>query len=370
MNNLCANMFALTKNDTSVLKGIAIIAMLCHHLFTCHPAWVESYPTPLIIIGTLGKICVAMFLFCSGYGLSIQYDKTISTSSGMFYTIRSTIAFILKRLIKFYTAYWFVFLVFVPITILFFNRSLADAYGENVSITKCLLYDILGLQGFQSYNITWWFNKLIILLYFLFPILFVFVKKTKWFGLLLCFIIMRFAKKLEILDYYDLLFWQFPFVLGIGWTIYQDKIAQYSKWMEKYVGVFGVGLIILMSFCILQRLYNIVPFGQINGARMDGFLSVLLALFVIIFLRKWKCCYTALAFLGKHSINIYLVHTFLIQYWYDVSKFLHANKICRMGGVNFWILLLSCLLISILLEYIKDKLYWNKLTEKVLTRIK
>ena len=103
---------------------------------------------------------------------------------------------------------------------------------------------------------------------------------------------------------------------------------------------------------------------------MDGFLSVLLALFVIIFLRKWKCCYTALAFLGKHSINIYLVHTFLIQYWYDVSKFLHANKICRMGGVNFWILLLSCLLISILLEYIKDKLYWNKLTEKVLTRIK
>ena len=67
------NIFAISKQDTSVMKGIAIIAMLCHHVYTWQPEWVEAYPFFLTTLGVLGKVCVAIFLFFSGYGLAVQY---------------------------------------------------------------------------------------------------------------------------------------------------------------------------------------------------------------------------------------------------------------------------------------------------------
>ena len=149
------NIFVLSKQDTNVIKGIAIVAMLCHHVYTCLPNWIEPYPEFLTQIGILGKVCVAMFLFCSGYGLSVQYEKVLKNTTSIADKLHTTIVFILKRFVKFYSAYWFVFLIFVPITVLFFDRPLSAAYGDHVNILKRLLFDILGLQGriFLQYNL-------------------------------------------------------------------------------------------------------------------------------------------------------------------------------------------------------------------------
>ena len=360
------NIFALSKQDTSVMKGIAIIAMLCHHVYTCQPDWVEAYPFILTTMGELGKVCVAMFLFCSGYGLAVQYNKVIEQKTSYANRFRSTVVFVLKRLLKFYFAYWFIFLIFVPITIICFDRPLSAAYGENVNVWKGLFWDLLGVQGFSSYNITWWFNKLIILFYFLFPILYAFVKSAKWLGLLASFIAMRFANKLGVFNYYEMFLWQFPFVLGIAWTIYQDKISCLSRFVAQHALWIKVGLVLLLIIGVLQRLYGLIPFGHIVGIRFDGFLTILILLCVTIILRDFVHCYSILSFLGKYSINIYLIHTFLNGYW----KPIHTSRICRCLGLNMWILLLSSLLISILLEYVKDKIFWNRLTEKIVVNIK
>lgn len=370
MTNETINIFALSKQDTSVMKGIAIIAMLCHHVYTCQPEWVEAYPFILTTMGVLGKVCVAIFLCCSGYGLAVQYEKVLGLTTCLIDKLRTTIIFIIKRLIKFYSAYWFVFLIFVPITIVCFDRPLSAAYGENVNIVKRLFWDILGIQGFQSYNITWWFNRLIIIFYLAFPILYTLIKYSKWLGLVLCFVVMRFADKFGILNYYSLILWQFPFVLGIGWAVYQEKMASLSKYVQQYVLWIKIGIILLMMLGVLQRLYNIIPFGNITNIRFDGFLSVLILLVVILVIRDLRYIYAILTFLGKHSINIYLIHTFLNGYWRGVHKLLHTSELCRLGGVNMWILLLICLIISIVLEYLKDKLYWNRLTKKIVVNIK
>lgn len=370
MIDIQTNIFTLSKQDTNVMKGIAIIAMLCHHVYTCLPSWIEPYPMFLTTLGVLGKICVAMFLFCSGYGLAVQYDKTMVLSSSLKNKLRATIIFIIKRMVKFYSAYWFVFLIFVPITILFFNRPLSAAYGGNVNIWQGLLFDILGINGFHSYNITWWFNRLIIIFYFAFPILYALIKKTKWITLLVCFIVMCFANKLGSINYYSIMLWQLPFVLGIGWQIYQDKMGCLSKYLRKYSVWSTIGVIVVLILGVLQRLYNIVPIGNISHVRFDGILTILILMVVIVIIRKLKYTYLILTFFGKHSINIYLIHTFLNGYWTPVRKFLHTSEFCRYGGVNMWILLLICLIISIVLEYLKDKLYWNKLTEKIVVNIK
>lgn len=66
--------FALSREDISVMKGLAIMAMICHHLNP--PEFhIQNIPWYWNMISNVGKVCVALFVFCSGYGLSAQFIK-------------------------------------------------------------------------------------------------------------------------------------------------------------------------------------------------------------------------------------------------------------------------------------------------------
>jgi peptidoglycan/LPS O-acetylase OafA/YrhL len=151
--------YHLSINDTFLIKGIAICLMLWHHLFYLNP----EYGTFVFQLGLLGKVCVALFLFVSAYGLTIQYGKTDDKSALAIFQFQA------KRFVKFYANYWFIFCVFVPLGVFLFGRSLQEAYG-NTNIIKSLLFDFIGINGFQSYNATWWFNQLIICTIFIIKI--------------------------------------------------------------------------------------------------------------------------------------------------------------------------------------------------------
>lgn len=119
------NSFCLSLHDTSVLKGIAICAMLCHHLFY------QSPESGYVVwhLAMLGKVCVSIFLLLSGYGLTIQMKKLVTNSAS---DIRGQIlCFLLKRYTKFYLNYWAIFIIFVPIGVFCFDRPLTIPYGES-----------------------------------------------------------------------------------------------------------------------------------------------------------------------------------------------------------------------------------------------
>lgn len=99
------NIFALTKQDTAVLKGIVIIAMLMHHLWGCPPVGVEPYTGVLGFLGNVGKVCVAMFLFCSVYGLSNDNNRALSKNSNSINRIMRLVQLLLLRFVKFYSNY-------------------------------------------------------------------------------------------------------------------------------------------------------------------------------------------------------------------------------------------------------------------------
>lgn len=71
--------FTLSNQDTAQLKGIAIVAMLAHHVLQYPPTGFE-YGSLLTTLGVLGKVCVAICLFCSGYGLLAQFSKLMDES--------------------------------------------------------------------------------------------------------------------------------------------------------------------------------------------------------------------------------------------------------------------------------------------------
>lgn len=101
-------------NMSVLIKGIAIIFMVIHHLFA-FPAWYIKgidYSSVKILGKTLTectlysfKICVNMFAFISGY--AYFYNKTPNIKYGV------------KKIFKLLKRYWFIlFLLFIPLSLL------------------------------------------------------------------------------------------------------------------------------------------------------------------------------------------------------------------------------------------------------------
>lgn len=323
--------WSLSLDDTNVLKGIAIIAMLLHHVYGCPREGFGPIDPVLAFLGALGKVCVAIFLFCSGYGLSVKYgqimDANQKTIKGR---IVDTLRFLGKRFVKFYANYWIIFFIFVPISIFIFHRPLAAAYGEDSCMWGNLILDVFGLNGFNSYNITWWFNKLIIILYLLFPLLFFLTKRLKWGMFLLSIILARAVSYLpEWMDTVSLMTYQMPFVFGVCWQQNENKLAKVRLWLNQHMVITSVSAFVLLGIMIFLRMFPIIPHWF--GIRMDTFVAVALALCIIIVPKIYWVKKTFI-FLGKHAMNVYMFHTFFWAYW-----FTSALKCCEVawgGGIR------------------------------------
>lgn len=348
------NDFSLTRQDTLVMKGIAIMAMLCHHLYGCPPNGVAPYFGVLAWLGDFGKVCVAIFLFCSAYGLSAQYEPK---------SIKEDMRFVARRLVKFYANYWVVFLIFVPITIFVFHRSLSDAYGAESNIVWCFFKDILGLQGYDSYNITWWFNRLIIIFYLLFPILYRVIRIQPIIAIVIGMIIMRLENHLPYTSV-DICIWQFPFLVGIVWKLYEDKLSKVSAWLMEHKILFAISSLALFVIVAIFRMNLIIPHW--SNLRLDAFLTGAIALMVISIGRYMPHTSSVFAFLGKHSMNIYLMHTFFNAFY--CKDLLHSGEWLRGGG-NFIVLMIICLLVSIIIEFLKEKIRFYELVNIITKHI-
>ena len=111
---------------------------------------------------------------------------------------------------------------------------------------------------------------------------------------------------------------------------------------------------------IVLRMYPIIPHW--TSIRMDGFLTCAIALCAIIIIRNLKYTTLLLGFFGKHSMNIYMTHTFINGYW--CKDWLHTGEWMRGGG-NFLMLLSLCLVISLTLEFVKRIIGIYKLVDVI-----
>lgn len=182
------NKSTLTIQDTNVLKGLAICLMLVHHLF-----WIQNglfddiqLGNHYLVneIGKMAKVCVAIFVFLSGYGLIIQAEKKGGLGSLKEWYVH--------RFKKLFLNYWFIWIVFVPISYFCFGMTFQNAYQTNIGWH--LLTDIMGIHSLvfkdiYCYNPTWWFYSCIIVLYLLFPMMYKLMKQDALTLLLLTLII-------------------------------------------------------------------------------------------------------------------------------------------------------------------------------------
>lgn len=163
----------LGKDDTLALKGIALLFLLFHHLFYQNDGlyddvflWQDHYLVQEI--GIVSKVCVAIFVFLSGYGLAVG----VKNSEG----IPDLRKFYIRRFKKLFINYWFIWMAFVPVSYFCFGMTFEKAYQHQIGLQ--LVTDIFGVHEIffgspvYCYNPTWWFYSCIIVLYMLFPLIY------------------------------------------------------------------------------------------------------------------------------------------------------------------------------------------------------
>lgn len=322
-----SNTETLSKNDTLVLKGMALILLLIHHLFYRNGGLYDDiylFHDRYLVqeIGMIAKVCVTLFVLLSGYGLAINAEN-----NGV---IKDVKVFYFHRFKKLFLNYWFFWLTFVPISIFFFGRSFFDAYSYD--IYSQLFLDIFGLHAIfyqyptMCYNPTWWFYSCIILLYLFFPMLYSWAKKDH-----LSVVLMAIAVSfVPIPQLATIQFNILAFVIGILMVV--------GRVPRPHNSIF---LVITVFILIVVRSFNSYPL------LIDCFISAaLVQLYRSIKLYKWIS--VVLAFIGKHSMNIFLFHTFIFYFWFRDIVYASSNPI-----IIFITLLAFCIPISMVIEWMK-----------------
>lgn len=291
-----------SKLDTNITKGIAILAMLTHHIisgYPCESILLINWPGTFQVIGTTCKVCVALFLILSGYGLSVSYQKS---KKG----IKGQIKFILSHYIQLMFIYWPVLIVTQACRIFLFGwDSFAYFYnGTGVPIASF----IVDLFGFGAFFGDWsylggWFLSAIVGLYILFPLLYFLVKK---FGIPVLVILFLpwviYMYKGDINMHTDsIVFYTFTFAFGI--FLYKHNVLDRLKQIKKIHII--VLLTLLLPICFVLRLIITLPF--------DTFLAFSIIIVEATWLWRLKTLSKFLNLFGVNSANIWLMHYFIYK---------------------------------------------------------
>lgn len=291
----------MSKEESTILKGVAILMMLFLHLFCkenadiCH-SLLYIGDTPLVNILSRAANPVALFIILSGYGLSVVYAR-----GGL--SLRSQG----KRLLKLYIYYWLILLIFV--TLGHFIRP--ERYpGDLCNV----ILNIITWKN--SYNYEHWFLFPYALISLsAYPLFRVIDKLGNKWGLLLFFCLSFLSnyvtsRYIAVYKLYDsvlahfLTYVGFFFCFALGAVLHRlnncGKLRIPVLERHPYIAVLLLVVIIFIR-CLFTT---------------SAFHSIYILFFIILFLHI-PLCNTTQRFLiemGKRSMVIWLTHSFFCYY--------------------------------------------------------
>lgn len=356
---------AFNANDSLVLKGVAIIAMIFHHCF-CDFSRFSEYsvdfsplsPEFAVELSAYFKICVSIFAFISGYGLW----KSYSSGSGADKDMRSWTR---KRLFKTFSGYFFIYILVFVIT-LAYDRYPVKKYGGKGSIMFLVyaLLDFLGLSNIcsaPSLCATWWYMGAASFFIISVPIVFHLYKKVGFAPIMLSIIILPRVLKLGYPGGINLLTFLFVVVIGMVFAEYDIFEAIRAICFTKNR---VISQIIKITLLVLILCLSVKLSFELNKTKFwilkYNILPVVFIIFVNETLARLPGVNRILAFFGKHSMNIFLTHTFIRDiYFKDFTySFRHFIPICV-------VLFTISLFLSIIIDFAKKFSGYNKLIDKI-----
>ena len=329
-----------TKESSQIAKGVGILWLLFFHLFaeegvldqmavSYRPFTEDGFR----MVAAFGKICVAIFVVLSSYGISLGAMKdgvTLKDLSGQ----------ALKRFFKLMGG--FAALYISVIIVFFFRFDLVGLYGRPPQGLILLLTDALGFaetMGTPTLNMTWWYMSVAYALILFVPVITYVTKRLGyWIIPVSIFIPVMFSVSSSTKLYL------FSATIGIA--------AAYGDWFNRLLKI-KIHIVIKWVVGITVSAASVLI--RYNTVIDDYFLpyaDALIAVFIIWTAAELIASIPVLRegiwFVGKHSLNIFLVHTFFYMIVLRDVVY-HFSP----AGVTYLILLAMSLGYSVVLELLK-----------------
>ena len=299
---------------TQELKGLGILTVVFAH-FAYMLVTNAEFLFPLSIIAGVG---VDLFLFMSGYGLSV----------GMLKKPMPVMEFYKRRLIKIFIPFWVALIIIFAADAIFLNINYTPSY-----ITQSLLGWFPTAVGFGDVNSPFWYITWMIMFYALYPI--VFSVKRPWLTALILAVVATLLGVYNPFDMGDnwlhrLHTLAFPLGIVAAWLLMktkekENKLVKYLEdFRNKSSGVLRLliiaamfALVVYMSLHTTANHWPILTSILGKGYFVEQLTSlVIMFAFIVIFSLK-KLDNKFLAIYGLYSFEVYLIHWPLIGR-YDV----------------------------------------------------
>lgn len=259
------------------------------------------------------------------------------------------------RYVKLLLSYQFLFLlalIFAPP-----NYDRFAVYGEDLSHgVLYFLVDFFGcadVVGTPTYNATWWYMSLALMLIALLPILQMLCKKIGFMALPAMFFLLRY------LNVYFTASWYLP-VAAFGILCAEhnviEQIALKFENASRKSKLLAIICFIAASGLVLWLRFKTTYCWDV----FDLLLTFNLTLFVVLVVSRIPVVSSALHFVGKYSMDIFLLHTFFYSYWFRTHIYSFKYPVFILTA-----LLIESLLASICVEWVKDKIRFDVFSKKV-----
>ena len=134
------------------------------------------------------------------------------------------------------------------------------------------------------------------------------------------------------------------------------------KFRNKFLSVVfrkRVKLVCILTFLFIVLACLASGVRKVIGWKFMPFLNMLVAPSIIVYcyvVLKQTYLWSGLEFLGKHSLNMFLMHTFIRHYWYH--DFIYSFK---YAWIDTLVLIVITVILSMIIEWLKDITGYHKL---------
>ena len=361
-----------TKEHTMQMKGIAIIILLFHHCFLNAQRWATVpyeklattkgwgyYPISFApfsshtiqYLASFSKICVAMFVFMTGYGMWVSYEsqKKKTTMSN----------YIKKRMVTLMTGFLIIFVVTEILAIP--TGRFIEVYGHDFRSVVYMIIDALGLAkllGTPLFCLTWWYMSLAIVLIMIFPFVHSIMEKYQWVVVFASIIVTRacgFGQSTDLFRYL------LAYTLGMYFAQHDLLARIKEKFMEQNMAGKLLFLIVsLIGLAVIIKCRQNAWIGWKYLDFWDGFAAMYVIVISYIYILNGKWIVKGLGFLGKHSMNIFLIHSFYRDVFFHefTYSFYYA-------WLDYIVLMAISLVTSMVLEWFKKLIRYEKFIDWV-----
>lgn len=303
----------MTKQESMMMKGVAILLMLFLHLFN-HADVVASqcvnfcYIQGLPLANWLSHATnpVSYYSFLGGFGLTIVNARGQDVNR-------------YKRIVRLFVTYWLSMIVFVTI----------GYFVNSVKYPGSITTIIANATGFDtSYNGEMWFLLPYVSLQLLVPALFKLFDRFKtgyvlaviyFINLCTSFVISRYGAQYLYVNhwiYNPLLVFHLMFAFMLGAACARHNYFERIKvFVERYQ--------LLSKYAYLLLLLIIVFWCSVKVRFISAFL-MLAVISLIVVAKKNQLVIKSLSYLGKYSTGMWMVHTYFCYYLYH--NFIYSVK--------------------------------------------